>query len=486
MKASNIFKILVRSLMVIFVIAFVKNYAFSSSIKDDYKTKIGNLQLENTNMATASWLSADQKLAKAHYNTGMKYFTESKNDQFKSEINTAKLLIADDRQSLLYLEVEKAEKAFENVIALKKNFESYPTLTQKFVRLISMNNPMVVGHIIEEKNDLISIRDQDGFIIPILRKNVTSIEEIKGSEKKKIYKELLAKIMEDNGTTSSYGLYLSAKWAHENDLQDKVNSILMQAAMQDTQILYTISDNEARKILSAAKWSNLLGDYEIAKEKAQLVISAYANTSQLKDAQDTLQDILKNLEKEKSIKAALYNNKPTEEVVSNKTPEEPQKFVEAPELKPATKPVEAIPEVIEPPKKNTLKLRSQTQEDVNKQAISKPEEKTDEVIEEKKMVKGGKMALGKNSPLADKTFQDAADLVKEGKELMKKANAYDNPGNKNAQACYQKALGIFKSAVSKLNSLGKKYAGDDDFEELANQASGMEFFITKSCLRIKY
>ena len=230
----------------------------------------------------------------------------------------------------------------------------------------------------------------------------------------------------------------------------------------------------------------MLGDYEIAKEKAQIVITSYAMTSHLKDAEETMQDILKNMEKEKKILATISDKKPADNAVAVV---EPEKFVDAPVLKPATEPATepvAEPEVVAPVR-NTLKIKNKTQEEVNQKAIQKPTDKPDEGIEDKNAGKNDlKNPPIKNALYQDKSYQEASDLVKEGKELMKKANSYDNPGNKNAQMNYQKALTIFKSAVAKLNKISKKFAGNEEFEELAQQASGMEFFITKSCLRIKY
>jgi hypothetical protein len=461
--------------MVIFIVTFIINVSFSQYSSENFKEKTNSLQIANGKNSTSTWLSVDQTQASIHLKSGLKYFGESNNDLFKSEIKTAKLLIADESQSLLYLEIEKAEKAFENVILLKKTFEVLPTQNQKFVKLTSKINPVIIGHIIEEKDDTVSIKDPSGFTTPINKKNIESMVEVDIKEKASIYSELLNKVVEDNGK-SSYGLYLSAKWAHQNDLQNKVNSILIEAAMNDSQILMTIADSEAKKILGVAKWSNLIGDYEVAKENAQIVISSYSNTSQFKEAEETLQEILKNIEKEKKIRDSMAEKIPTDtQTASNETTN--NKFAEAPIV------VEAAPEVVpeEKPKKNTLVMKSQKTEEVNKLAVSKPPEKKEEVIEEKINDKAKPM---KGALFQEKSYQDALTLVDEGKVLMKLANSYDNPGNKNAQLNFKKALVKFEGAKNLLVKISKKYAGNTDFEDLAQMASGMHFFITKSCLRL--
>lgn len=481
MNASNIFKIFVRTLMIVFLIAFMINITYSAQSKEDYKDKTSKLQLENSSSTLTSWFALDQTHAKTHLKSGLKYFNESKNDEFKNEMKIAKLLVAEEKQSSLYLEVEKAEKAFENVLVLKKKLEEAPKLNHKFVRLISKNNtPMIVGHVVSEKDDTVSIRDQDGFIIPIHRNNISSMNEVDGKEKEKIYNELLAKIMEDNGKTSSYGLYLSAKWAQENDLQEKVNSILIDAAMNDSQIIMTIADNEARKFLSVAKWSNLVGDYEIAKENAQMVINSYANTPQLKEAEETLQDILKNIEKEKRILNSISDKKPADTATAS-IPKET--FVEPPEVKNIAEELEPVVAVTP---KNTLKIKSKTNDEINKGAITpnKPEV-PEEIIEEKTAGKNDiKNPPIKNALGQDKAFQDAVILVEEGKKFMKTAIAFDNPGNKNAQVNFKKALAKFDAAKNILARISSKYPGNTDLDELATSATQMHFFIAKSCLRL--
>ena len=150
-----------------------------------------------------------------------------------------------------------------------------------------------------------------------------------------------------------------------------------------------------------------------------------------------------------------------------------KQIVEAPIVVEATP--EAVPE--EKPKKNTLVMKSQKTEEVNKLAVSKPPEKQEEVIEEKINDKAKPM---KGALFQEKPYQDALTLVDEGKVLMKLANSYDNPGNKNAQLNFKKALVKFEGAKNLLVKISKKYSGNTDFEDLAQMASGMHFFITKS------
>ena len=101
MKASNIFKILVRSLMVVFIVTFIINVSFSQYSSENFKEKTNSLQIANGKNSASTWLSVDQTQASIHLKSGLKYFGESNNDLFKSEVKTAKLLIADESQSLL-------------------------------------------------------------------------------------------------------------------------------------------------------------------------------------------------------------------------------------------------------------------------------------------------------------------------------------------------------------------------------------------------
>lgn len=488
MKASNIFKIFVRTLMCVFIIAFFVNKINAPKTKENFTEKIKNLRLDNVDSGAAIWSDLDKTKATAFLKTSITKLKELDFEKYESDIKMAKLLIADEKQSSVYLEIEKVENAFENAKALKKNLESTPKSNFKFVRLISKTNPMIVGHVIEENSDAISMRDQDGFIIVVLQKNIEKMEIIDGVEKEKIYSNILPKILDDNGRTSSYGLYLSAKWAYENDLNEKVSSILIEAAMNDSQIFSTISENEARKLLSLAKWSNLVGDYDIARDKAQQIISMYAKTIYLNEAKETLVDILANIEKEKKMRSNLLGKAPVEEAVAKAT----EKFVDAPAVEAApvvtNKPVEQIAEpVVEEnkPKVNTLALKKHSQEEVNQKALGKIPVNNDNDLPEEKIVDDKKNPALKNNLLyQDKNYNESVRLVNEGKALMKKANSFDNPGNKNAQFNFNAALEKFDEAIRLLRNIEKKFGTNDEFIELAQQANGMHFFIKKTCLRL--
>ena len=93
MKASNIFKIFVRTLMVVFFVAFIISLSNASSNKEDFKEKINSLHIGN-NGNKLTWLDWDSKKASLHFKTSLQNLKESKAEQFKSEIRIAKLLLA--------------------------------------------------------------------------------------------------------------------------------------------------------------------------------------------------------------------------------------------------------------------------------------------------------------------------------------------------------------------------------------------------------
>lgn len=488
MKASSILKLCVRALMITFLFFFVYNLFSHTSNSIDYNVKLRSLQLTSSNTDIgATWVSKDQILAQEHLKKSQTNLTEMNVEQFNKEIQTAKALIAEEIQTKTYSEIEKYQKAFENMQILKKSFESISRKNQKFVRLITKNNPMLLGHVVEENADSVSVKDTDGFVIPIHRKNILDMQEISNQEKEKLYADLLKKVMDDNGKTSSYGLYLSAKWAYENGLDNRVNGILADAVLNDSQILSTIADNESRKLLTLANWSNLVGDLEDAKEKAQLVISNYPQTEQAKEAREVLALITKNIEKTKEAKLlALERQKEAENLAKTEeiAKKQEEKFANAPEIPATTEPTPIAQEEASKPK-NTLALKKSSYEEVNKAAVIQTPDKSKQEGIEEKIIERENKKIGKNALFEEKNYQDANELVNEGKDFMRKANAFENPGNKNAQANFRLALKKFEEAKAKLDQISKKYGGKDDFDDLYGQASGMDFFIRKSCLRLK-
>ena len=433
MKLNNIFQTFARVFIVVFLVLLILNLNPSTNSSDYYKEKIINLQIEKTSASNTSWLAIDEAQVRAHLELGMKNLQNSNFQQFKKNIKTSKFLIADEEQSPLFLELEKAEKILENVTILQIKLQALPMQSQHFVKLIIKESPELIGNLIEENDDFISIKDTSGFTTPINKKSIESIIAIDQKEKAIICSDLLSKLLEDNGK-SSYGLYLSAKWAYQNDLQNIATPILVEAALNDPKILITINECEAKIILNNAILSNLNGDYDIAKENAMKIISTYSNTTQ-----NSLN---------------LINNDLTPSIKTTQTSA-----------------------------KKTLTIRNQTTGELREDSVSKQIISNDkEILEEKLM---DKTSLLNKTLYQEKPYQDAAELIEQGGNLLKIGMSIDNPGSKKAQINFKNALIKFEAAKKMLAKINKKYEGNKDLEALNKLANEMHFMLNKNLIRLQ-
>ena len=451
MKLNNIFQTFARVFIVVFLVLLILNLNPSTNSSDYYKEKIINLQIEKTSASNTSWLAIDEAQVRAHLELGMKNLQNSNFQQFKKNIKTSKFLIADEEQSPLFLELEKAEKILENVTILQIKLQALPMQSQHFVKLIIKESPELIGNLIEENDDFISIKDTSGFTTPINKKSIESIIAIDQKEKAIICSDLLSKLLEDNGK-SSYGLYLSAKWAYQNDLQNIATPILVEAALNDPKILITINECEAKIILNNAILSNLNGDYDIAKENAMKIISTYSNTTQFEEAEKILVEINKNIETQNSLN--LINNDLTPSIKTTQTSA-----------------------------KKTLTIRNQTTGELREDSVSKQIISNDkEILEEKLM---DKTSLLNKTLYQEKPYQDAAELIEQGGNLLKIGMSIDNPGSKKAQINFKNALIKFEAAKKMLAKINKKYEGNKDLEALNKLANEMHFMLNKNLIRLQ-
>lgn len=110
---------------------------------------------------------------------------------------------------------------------------------------------------------------------------------------------------------------------------------------------------------------------------------------------------------------------------------------------------------------------------------------TNQISEEKNIVNSKTEELAAPQSLQqDKTFQEAKLLVTEGKDYLKKANAFNESKDEdNAQINFKKALKSFKLAIKKIDTISKSFPGDQQLEALNADAQGMEFFLVKSCIK---
>jgi tetratricopeptide (TPR) repeat protein len=451
MKTNNIFQTLIRVLFVVFIFFLALNLNNSTNSANNYIEKINNLQIENVSVSNTSWLSIDQKLVKKHLEHELSNLQNSNLQQFKNNIKTSKFLIADENKSPLFLELEKTEKALENVYLLQIKLKSMPFQNQKFIKLVRKENPDLIGSLVEENNDIISIKDTTGFTTPIIKKNIDSIHILDQKEKTLICTNLLTKLLEDNGK-SSYGLYLSAKWAYQNDLQIMSESILIEASLNDPKILTTIDECDAKILLNNALLSNLNGDYEIAIENAMKIISTFPNTSLVNEAKKILIDINNNIESHRPNNISAYEETP------------PIKTIAATE-------------------KNNLTIKKQTTGEAHEKSVSKQNSSPEkEIVEEKDSIKTPNLNKGLYQ---EKKYQEAANLIEQGSTLLKFGMSIDNPGSKKAQMNFKNALIKFETAKKLLVNINKKYEGNKDLEALNKIANEMHFLLNKNLIRLQ-